>query len=482
MKRNILLSFILSMVLLSWTVYAEKSTGLLGVTAYKNESNTIIRKVTDTKIRWYLWMILSDSYRNARLLARATYYPEYKSEMESMKNHILGATSELIHTVALSGSSKISATERWNVEAWVVSLQKGLVHAFSEYISRLKTSDYKQDANMNFDMKWKDFDFSLQIAPLNSISSYQKDAQSASFLITLSGSTQNVWQSMSWMYRIAVDIKIFSGELFLKAHSFTGYVSEEGMMEKVHEAIDPYLDTEWHFPIPANSREFRTAKQSVDMALSFLSILETKPLFTPYAHVGNAYILEPKKETYDAIGKVLQLPSLTQRDWKNFQKETLLVGLRYEWWIIHSNGFSRDYAYDVRVSPEAKETLVTVSFTGGFLSGIKESAMIRFSPRLFVLNISDDQDRYLSLSSDVWDRLSLSYKEKGITYVQGSIMPKNEPGKWEYSFEGNIPTFDMLVKIYGDISEEWWNFTIERPSEFKELENINDIPLDTLLP
>lgn len=81
--------------------------------------------------------------------------------------------------------------------------------------------------------------------------------------------------------------------------------------------------------------------------------------------------------------------------------------------------------------------------------------MIRFSPRLFALNISDDQDRYLSLSSDVWDRLSLTYKEKGITYVQGSIMPKSEPGKWEYSFEGNIPTFDMLVKIYGDISEEW---------------------------
>lgn len=135
---------------------------------------------------------------------------------------------------------------------------------------------------------------------------------------------------MSGMYRIAVDIKIFSGELFLKAHSFTGYISEEGMMEKIHESIDPYLDTEWHFPIPMNSREFRTAKQSVDMALSFLSILETKSLFTPYARVGNAYILEPKKETYDAIGKVLQLPSLTQRDWKNFQKETLLVGLRYE--------------------------------------------------------------------------------------------------------------------------------------------------------
>jgi hypothetical protein len=57
-------------------------------------------------------MVLSDSYRNARLLARATYYPEYKGEMENLKTRILGAASELIHTVALSGSSKISTIER----------------------------------------------------------------------------------------------------------------------------------------------------------------------------------------------------------------------------------------------------------------------------------------------------------------------------------------------------------------------------------
>ena len=482
MKWKVLLGSILSIVLLSWTVSAEKATGLLGVTASKNESTSIIRKVTDSKVRWYLGMVLSDSYRNARLLARATYYPEYKGEMEKMKNALLSTTSELIRAVALSGSSQISVAERTGVESGVITLQKGLVHAFSEYIGRLKTSDYKQDATMNFDMKWKDFDFSLQIAPLNSVSSYQKNAQSVSFLITLSGSTQNVWQSMSGMYRIAVDVKMFSGELFLKAHSFTGYVSEEGVMEKIHETIDPYLNTEWHFPIPADSREFQTAEKSVDMALSFLSILETKSLFTPYARVGKSYILEPKKDTYDAIGNVLQLPALTQRDWKSFQRETLLMGLRYEWWIIQSKGFSRDYAYDVRVSPQADETLITVHFSGGFLSGIKESALIQFSPRTFVLDISDDQGRNLSLTSDVWDHLSLTYREKGRTLVQGSIMPKSEPGKWEYSFEWNIPSFDILVKIYGDMSEEWGNFSIERPTEFKELENLNELPIDTLLP
>lgn len=98
-------------------------------------------------------MVLSDSYRNARLLARATYYPEYKGEMEKMKNALLSTTSELIRAVALSGSSQISVAERTGVESGVITLQKGLVHAFSEYIGRLKTSDYKQDATMNFDMK-----------------------------------------------------------------------------------------------------------------------------------------------------------------------------------------------------------------------------------------------------------------------------------------------------------------------------------------
>ena len=32
------------------------------------------------------------------------------------------------------------------------------------------------------------------------------------------------------------------------------------------------------------------------------------------------------------------------------------------------------------------------------------------------------------------------------------------------------------------MSEEWGNFTIERPTEFKELENLNELPIDTLLP
>ena len=481
--RNSIL-FFLCIFLFSSLVVSAWESKTADITSFRSDTKWQLSNIQNPTVRWYLSTVLSQA--NATLTQIANVLRNWNTHntpafIEHKKN-LIKSYREYVATVLSSNNTiPLRNSEKLQVEQGIVSLQKGFIHTFKQYLDRFQTQDYMQSGNMHFEFTGKDFGGVFSIAPHTSIASVLANSQKLTMDMSFSGFLKKDTDIISGHASVRLDIAIFSWEVFLQLSSFTGVYSDSGVMNMISWAIFPYLDTQWRIPFPAGYNSM-SSNDSIQMVQKLLTLLESEPLFTPYLRAGSGYVLTIKKETVNTIARLLLLPPPSKLEWKRTEKDILKSRLQYQNGSIVLPGFDYDATYMFRAYTY-NATMTQMSF---IWNDLEASFSVLFSPELCKIDITDEKNTTsFHLTSDVWTRLEMLYTQSGSILLKWSVVPENTPGTWKYNFEGTLPYYDVMMKIYGDISEEWGQFSIVRPEIYKEIDGKfipPMIPFETMIP
>ncbi len=461
-------------------------------------------------------------------------YAEYVAQLRNEAKDYIKMKKEL--SAYLGGWASpfaVSSDEINKVESDILSIQKEVVSFIKEKMESYSWSSFKETWASKFEVATDFWKVSVSLERYTNIMALVTMSQEADFLIKFNFDLTVPWQSqyinnkvvawapvkVKWDLSFDINAKIIDKDVYLNLKDYSTVITTslkdanfDAQLTEMKQALDSFKWKTVRIVIPEqeNISQMNQA-QAIESMKKMLDVINTNSLLTIYKKVDGWFALKIKTDTILKISEIYgkgTTKSEIEKGLQSMKNPVIYSSVGWTMTLTEEENFWAGTIKSVLTSKNGKYTFESVwkspsSSDGAMTSYLYlERWIVKFNLKTNSQTTDIDyKDKNLTfdlkagvvrinvvwmLSEEKTD-LAIKYNDKNIGYVRSSKTWTKQD--YDISLTFDIPANTLPAEMNSKtvkISFSWnvdlqtWNFTVEKPKSFIELDDIDIVKEQTV--
>lgn len=471
---------------------------------------------------------LSNINTNIKNLSTTLSYSsdtEFKNKLEELKflaqkykklkNELNNYTKTWINVF------KIEDWDKTNIEKDIINMQSYYLDIIKESLNNIDFSkDIKQTWDWKFEISSNIWKITINIEKFVSVLSILTWNQEVDYGVTIAfdikkDTTLNIPYDISWSTNFQLNLKVVDKEMYLTLKDFsfdTSKITDKDLLKSIDEGMKMFDSYKWKtIHIPAQNwtswLKFDTTAQIANLK-SVLDILTKESLLSPYKKEWEWFLLTVNKNTITKLAKIYW-QEISDSDFTSMKASLSNYPILYSSnnWSpkITSSKNTSTEKYSFSIEKKWEDYALEYKLNSNSLYS-KIDLYVFLQKWIYKVNfVSDSFTMDFSLEKEIFDFLIQTEQVKAtmkwtynnnncdlvisVNWIDIGTIKSTKDDKENYTYELYIK-IDDFTKIYQDIPEtfkdkfleikiswktsiERWEFKIEKPTTYIELDELN---------
>lgn len=451
-------------------------------------------------------------------------FQNYLVQLKAVAQNYKTIKNEIANFILIwANPYKIDASVNSSIETDLIWIQKDVVIELKKYLEIYIKSGFKKAWKQNFEISTELWKLTVNLEKYTSIFAFLTRSQEVDFVINvwIDGKIPKTAQTntdtyFNWDFKIDTNIKIIGTDLYINLKDYTINFSSSDK-DVIKQANFTLTQIKWqldafkwkivHLKLPEQTVK-QTFNQTEILANidKILDILETNSLFTPYKRIDSGYILTVNGDALKKItttfnqpikdGEIKKIeknmyknPIIYAKTWNEIELFTNIKESSASWILKLIKWEDSTYTFKWNIIWLWTDTWNNLNFLikNKYVDYVFETKEVTMKIKLendnfdFLVKWMNKTFNINWVLSEWKTDLKINLDSKNIWYIKVNKIDT----KYDYDLMFNIeipsnigtyistPIKTITVKIVWDYDIQFWDFTVEKPSSFIEIEDIN---------